>query len=669
MIFNTKRGNITIGEGFGNVKDVVTVTTTNTMNEAAGTFQIDLVARKIDGNKTYADILTPLDMVEIEIGSEQTVMMGLIDRVIDKGSVSGNGVNRRISITGRSLGSVWLFDNVKYFRGISADQLPSDLKNRANVIEKGMANIEFYGLSAIEAIKLILEKYTALEQDYNQNPDDNIVPFYALYDKIYYDLATVEGRNIYNPGLAMFEGSVWQYMKSCIIPPFEEMWTDSIGGTLVLRMRPAPFNLESETISRVETMQAQQAYWRSKYDPRIHFDYRTTLEHGWNNYKNMLNDENGHVITPKETIGYNLSKSHGEGASYFEVFPQTILNYDAFFKNATFPPLIDADLMHSLGSRGQSFNVNLVPLTADGALPIEVDITKWISDVRNKAYLWYKDNHKYISGTISVKGNSEYRVGDKIRLQNREGVEKTFYCEGVTNNFTWGQPFTTTLNLTRGATETDRQKWWDDGKYKITNTLISTDIQEIPKDKPPLPDKIPTEVSGAINSVLDAMAQASGYNHANSESAKILMKATAAVESAGFQYDEQQTDSSEEGTAVSYWQVEPQTAHDHYDNYLKSTNEKRVELEEKINSATGVSKDSVDMAPFVMRSTLKSNIEFACAMARVKYLRDAEPIPDINEANINIAEEMGKYWNRAYNTNEGKGTLSNFIEYWNKWMV
>ncbi|MBC8555174.1 MAG: hypothetical protein H8D23_36640, partial [Candidatus Brocadiales bacterium] len=345
VIFNTKRGNITIGEGFGNVKDVVTVTTTNTMNEAAGTFQIDLVARKIDGNKTYADILTPLDMVEIEIGSEQTVMMGLIDRVIDKGSVSGNGVNRRISITGRSLGSVWLFDNVKYFRGISADQLPSDLKNRANVIEKGMANIEFYGLSAIEAIKLILEKYTALEQDYNQNPDDNIVPFYALYDKIYYDLATVEGRNIYNPGLAMFEGSVWQYMKSCIIPPFEEMWTDSIGGTLVLRMRPAPFNLESETISRVETMQAQQAYWRSKYDPRIHFDYRTTLEHGWNNYKNMLNDENGHVITPKETIGYNLSKSHGEGASYFEVFPQTILNYDAFFKNATFPPLIDADLM------------------------------------------------------------------------------------------------------------------------------------------------------------------------------------------------------------------------------------------------------------------------------------------------------------------------------------
>ena len=58
---------------------------------------------------------------------------------------------------------------------------------------------------------------------------------------------------------------------------------------------------------------------------------------------------------------------------------------------------------------------------------------------------------------------------------------------------------------------------------------------------------------------------------------------------------------------------------------------------------------------------LENNDPYACAMARVHYLRVSEALPAAND----IAA-LANYWKRHYNTSQGAGTADEFVANWNK---
>lgn len=60
---------------------------------------------------------------------------------------------------------------------------------------------------------------------------------------------------------------------------------------------------------------------------------------------------------------------------------------------------------------------------------------------------WYQHNLEYLSGSIEMRGAPEIRVGYRLDLPDRN---LSFYVEGVTHNWSYGQPMTTTLHVTRG---------------------------------------------------------------------------------------------------------------------------------------------------------------------------------------------------------------------------
>ena len=100
--------------------------------------------------------------------------------------------------------------------------------------------------------------------------------------------------------------------------------------------------------------------------------------------------------------------------------------------------------------------------------------------------------------------------------------------------------------------------------------------------------------------------------------------------------------------AFGVWQMEIVTARDIYDNFLRY----RPELKGKVDRLRGASQSIQD--------ALVSNLSYACALARIKYYRDPEPIP----ADL---KGQAEFWKRVYNTEKGKGTVDEYLENWKRY--
>ncbi len=102
------------------------------------------------------------------------------------------------------------------------------------------------------------------------------------------------------------------------------------------------------------------------------------------------------------------------------------------------------------------------------------------------------------------------------------------------------------------------------------------------------------------------------------------------------------------GPALSFWQIEPTTAHDIFETYLKF----RDELEDAVSGY---------MFDGTMEANLIGNLFFAAALCRIKYRRSPLPLPDVGDG-----PGMAHIWKQAYNTPLGAGHPQEFINSWEK---
>jgi len=96
--------------------------------------------------------------------------------------------------------------------------------------------------------------------------------------------------------------------------------------------------------------------------------------------------------------------------------------------------------------------------------------------------------------------------------------------------------------------------------------------------------------------------------------------------------------------ALGFWQVEPKTIVDIWDNFVLYRPHYR-------NVLLSLGYDEANP-----KFCILSNIGLQVAFCRLKYLRDSKRIP--GWSNI---EAQGRYWKRVYNTELGKGTLQHFL--------
>ena len=138
---------------------------------------------------------------------------------------------------------------------------------------------------------------------------------------------------------------------------------------------------------------------------------------------------------------------------------------------------------------------------------------------------------------------------------------------------------------------------------------------------------------------LNGMSDAIGFDCA-SPAAVRLMIGTVAVESnftAIRQYGS--------GPARGLFQMEPATARDLFNTYMN----RKPALNDFVLSLVI---PHIDLA-----EQLSGNMYLATALARVRYLRVSEKLPDFEDT-----EGLARYWKRFYNTSEGRGTEKCFLE-------
>jgi|TARA_B100000519_G_scaffold191548_1_gene192065 hypothetical protein len=97
------------------------------------------------------------------------------------------------------------------------------------------------------------------------------------------------------------------------------------------------------------------------------------------------------------------------------------------------------------------------------------------------------------------------------------------------------------------------------------------------------------------------------------------------------------------GPALSFFQIEPDTARDIFNNYV----EYRPSLVEALIYF------GVD--PLDLEFSLKTNIAVAVCLCRLHYRRVPEPIPRSKKF-------RAEYWKQYYNTEKGKGTTEHFLK-------
>jgi len=99
--------------------------------------------------------------------------------------------------------------------------------------------------------------------------------------------------------------------------------------------------------------------------------------------------------------------------------------------------------------------------------------------------------------------------------------------------------------------------------------------------------------------------------------------------------------------ALSFWQIEPDTAEDILNNFVAF----RPIIRGRLEGLGLIWDERYDS------SYLEYNMALAISLCRLKYWRDKEQLP----MNGDI-EGMAKYWKRVYNTELGKGTIQHFID-------
>jgi hypothetical protein len=131
-----------------------------------------------------------------------------------------------------------------------------------------------------------------------------------------------------------------------------------------------------------------------------------------------------------------------------------------------------------------------------------------------------------------------------------------------------------------------------------------------------------------------------------------LLVGTCAKESLGGHYVMQEGKDGPVKIGLGIYQEEAATHDDIWKNFI----EYRQTLRENIMSLC-----NFHLPPSAQE--LVTNLKYATIMARIKYLRTADPVPNAHDL-----DALANYWKQHYNSADGKGHPQEFVEAYRKYL-
>lgn len=107
------------------------------------------------------------------------------------------------------------------------------------------------------------------------------------------------------------------------------------------------------------------------------------------------------------------------------------------------------------------------------------------------------------------------------------------------------------------------------------------------------------------------------------------------------------------GPAMGIYQMEPATFLDMFQTYLDRAD--KIDLKRRLMNACNLAEEPA-------RDRLIYDLRFATIMARLKYWRAVEPLPDGDDI-----EGLAAYYKKYYNTNLGKASIDQVMDDYKKY--
>ncbi len=247
---------------------------------------------------------------------------------------------------------------------------------------------------------------------------------------------------IYSEAPQDYQGNLWGFIQSILDTDFYEVFTDSIpNGTEVPRqvlvVRPKPFD------------ETGLKFASCSDDPGI----------DWEKLRTRIDRKRYHEIPDHAVYSEDIGVSDNDSFAYYMILADHELggNAEAYQEGLAYP-LVDTYGLIEYGLRSYQARISLVAgdvtAKAEGNLDTG-QVAVEVRNARNRLFNWYRLNHEFESGTVTVVGSDRYRWGDKVyfpdiwpHLGDQKGVY--FYCTTCQWAWQFGGSYTTIMQLTRG---------------------------------------------------------------------------------------------------------------------------------------------------------------------------------------------------------------------------
>ncbi len=378
--------------------DVVSLVTTKTNGRAFGAWQIITNYRQpLDTLISSNDVI----LIELNAGNGtgmQAVMLGLVDRVARFRTVVSGQPHRQYKISGRDMG--------KLLADIDLGWDISGLK----------AAMNFNSVSDASVNRLILQSGTPAQlvkrlfEIFQTQTEGACYPQYIAADWIDTDDAWL----LYDSYLAVIRGTpAWDAMKRVANEPWNRLFTETDSkGLFHLGLERQPIDANGKLTPRqfftIDEQDIIAEDLGKSDDARVNL-----LAHWPASYKTVANQQLDIILTNPSLTKFNEASAIANG-----IHPHVV--------ETPFVP--------------KNFYLDNDPMGEGSDEAITRAETYWN---------WYRNNHEYENGTITVHGWPEVRSGNGLITAQSN---KEYLIEQVQHSYSVHPQvsFTTTLHLTRG---------------------------------------------------------------------------------------------------------------------------------------------------------------------------------------------------------------------------
>jgi hypothetical protein len=384
--------------------DIASLATNKIYGTPEGSFALQLAASNRYGSG-YEDLFNPNDKIKIECndgtGSESnTVMIGLLSQIEKTFTITGNGQPlRRVNISGSDMGKVLAQHHCQWYAAPRKENIGSEASITSLVYGAQL----YSGGTPARLAKLLLEK-------------------------------------------ELFERMPWTK---------EYISDDLINSTDTWTLNNAGISMHSTVLDALRYV-SNEPYNKLSGDTRNDGEYHVILEKcPFNNTTGKLERSTLKTIEPELVISSNVGKNDHDRITY--LWLKTLVG--AFGEPGGHNLLMlkgDAQQFTEQGVIDNGFRPwfpesRFSPFSKTGEPQLQDSLTKVQRPIKERTdalWTWYKDNHTYLSGNITLHGSTDIRAGDGVLFEGNEYfVEAVNHKCAILDN---GVSYRTMLHVTRG---------------------------------------------------------------------------------------------------------------------------------------------------------------------------------------------------------------------------